>query len=42
MTGDETGKPVIMITGFVVYAIKPGIASGVIEADPYPKTVIRP
>ena len=42
MTGYETGKPVIMIIGFVVYAIMPAIASGVIAADPYPKTDIRP
>lgn len=42
MTGYETARPVIMITGFMVYAIMPGIASGVIAADPYPKTDIRP
>ena len=42
MTGYETGKPVIMIIGFMVYAIMPGITSEVIAADPYQKTAIRP
>ena len=41
MTGYETGKPVIMIIGFMVYAIMPAIASGIIAADPFPKTAFR-